>query len=115
MLKNIRILMFVSLGLIYGNAMDDKLSYIYDVETNICDIIENYNGKISIDDLNNPAFVGKFPQRPKEIVFVTQDERMYVFMETLNDCLDYQKHFLEEMEKQLNDGNNVDYDILKEK
>ena len=86
--------------LVGQNSLASDLSYIYDIEMDICDKIENYKGKISQQDMDYPKFVGKFESRPNEIVLMTNDEKMYVFMGTEQDCINYRKHFQEDITKE---------------
>ena len=87
-------------GLVGQNSFAMDLSYTYDIEMDVCDKIENYKGKISQQDMDYPKFVGKFESRPNEIVLMTNDAKMYVFMETEQDCINYRKHFQEDISKE---------------
>ena len=50
--------------------------------------------------------MGEFPQRPGELVYINLDDEMYVFTDTIERCLAYQKYFIDEMNRQINDENN---------
>jgi hypothetical protein len=83
--------------------------YVYNVNQDTCLPIENYIGKFSYQELNDPKFVGEFPKRPGELVFISLFDEMYVFTDTETRCLEYQKYFIEEMEKQIReDESKVD-------
>ena len=80
--------------------------YVYDVNLDKCDNIENYRNKFTYQELSDPKFVGEFPKRPGELVFVSLSDEMYVFTDTELRCVEYQKYFIEEMIKQIKDAEN---------
>lgn len=86
-----------------ADQLENKFEYefIYDVNVNKCVAIDSYKNKFSYQELNDPKFVGVFPKRPGELVFISLFDEMYVFTDTEERCNNYQKYFLEEMEKQL--------------
>lgn len=86
-----------------ADQLENKFEYefIYDVNINKCVAIDSYKNKFSYQELNDPKFVGVFPKRPGELVFISLFDEMYVFTDTKERCKNYQKYFLEEMEKQL--------------
>lgn len=108
-MKKIITILGICLGL-YIQLMADQLLYVYDVEKNRCDKIEAYKGIISQYDLDNPKFLGRFSEKGKEIIFVTVDDRMFVFVETLENCFDYQKRFQEDISKE----DVLNYNLLGE-
>lgn len=83
-----------------------EFNYVYDVNKNKCEDILKYKHEFSDYELSNPKFVGEFPQRPGELVYINLDDEMYVFTDTIERCLAYQKYFIDEMNRQINDENN---------
>ena len=76
---------------------------MYDVNKDTCSSIEDYKNTFSYDEVKNSKLVAEFPQRPGELVFLNSKYEMYVFVDTIEHCLTYRKHFLEDLEKQLED------------
>src|SRR5574344_1315878 len=64
-----------------ADQLENKFEYefIYDVNINKCASADYYKNKFSYQELNDPKFVGVFPKRPGELVFISLFDEMYVF------------------------------------
>lgn len=80
---------------------DFPYTSVYDVNKDVCVELKEYEHKFTYMEVKNSKLIVEFPQRPGEMIFVNSKNEMYVFNDTLEKCLSYRKHFLEEMEKQL--------------
>ena len=88
----------------YGQELNNfPFTSVYDVNKDTCSSIEDYKNTFSYDEVKNSKLVAEFPQRPGELVFLNSKYEMYVFVDTIEHCLTYRKHFLEDLEKQLED------------
>lgn len=88
----------------YGQELNNfPFTSVYDVNKDTCSSIEDYKNTFSYDEVKNSKLVAEFPQRPGELVFLNSKYEMYIFVDTIEHCLTYRKHFLEDLEKQLED------------
>ena len=96
----------------FGEDLEQKefqYKFIYDVNKDICVDSTVYDTKFTYEELMNPKFVGEFQKRPGELVFINNNDEMYVFTDTLERCKNYRDYFISEMLKQLsNEESRID-------
>lgn len=96
----------------FGEDLEQKefqYKFIYDVNKDICVDSAIYDTKFTYEELMNPKFVGEFQKRPGELVFINNNDEMYVFTDTLERCKNYRDYFISEMLKQLsNEESRID-------
>lgn len=96
----------------FGEDIEQKefqYKFIYDVNKDICVDSTVYDTKFTYEELMNPKFVGEFQKRPGELVFINNNDEMYVFTDTLERCKNYRDYFISEMLKQLsNEESRID-------
>ena len=98
----------------YGQEQNNfPYTSVYDVNKDTCSPISDYKNAFSYDEIKNSKLVAEFPQRPGELVFLNSKYEMYVFVDTIEHCLSYRNHFLEDLEKQLKEEESkYDYSDL---
>lgn len=100
----------------YGQELNNfPFTVVYDVNKDTCANLDEYKNSFSYDEVKNSKLVAEFPQRPGELVFINSRYEMYVFVDTIEHCLSYRTHFLEDLEKQLKEEESkYDYSDLDE-
>lgn len=100
----------------YGADLNNfPYTSVYDVNKDKCATLDEYKNSFSYDEIKNSKLVAEFPQRPGELIFINSRYEMYVFIDTMDHCNSYRKHFLEDLEKQLKEEESkYDYSDLDE-
>lgn len=85
-----------------------QYTFVYEVNIDKCQPLEAYNtqNKFTYWDIKNSKLVAEFPHRPGELIFISTNGDMYVFTDTEDRCLKFQKRFIDEMNKQNEDEEN---------